>query len=94
MHEAKKANSDDLVLTYFVRTGHVTRIEISFRTNGYYITSDTHIRNIRLIAGVTAEIFKIKNCSVGNLFKYATKNLIGITFKNLGSCVHHPNQIN
>ena len=26
--------------------------------------------------------------------KLTTKNLIGITFKNLGSCmVHHPNQI-
>ena len=35
----------------------------------YVIISDTHIRKIRLIAYVTAEIFKIKNCSVGNLFK-------------------------
>ena len=26
MHEANRANSDDLVSTYFVWTGHVTRI--------------------------------------------------------------------
>ena len=37
----------------------------------YFITSDTYIRKIRLIADITAELFKIKNCSVGNLFKYS-----------------------
>ena len=34
-----------------------------------------HIRKIHFIADVTAEIFKIKNCSVGNLFKYTCKQL-------------------
>ena len=43
---------------------------MSFLTKAYFIISGTHIRKIRLIADVTAEIFKIKNCSVGNLFKY------------------------
>ena len=37
----------------------------------YFITSDTLIRNIRLIADDTAEIFKIKSCGVGNLLKYS-----------------------
>ena len=64
MHEAKRTNSDDLFSTYFVRTGHVAL------TKAYFITSGTHIRKIRLIADVTAEIFKIKNCSVGTLFKF------------------------
>ena len=66
MHEAKHEVSPDVqVSTYFVRTGHVTRIK-----NFYCKTPDTHTRIIRSIADVTAEIFKIKNCSVGNLFKY------------------------
>ena len=30
MHEVKRANSDDLVSIYFVRTGHVARIEKLF----------------------------------------------------------------
>ena len=34
-------------------------------TKAYFVTSDTHIRKLRFIADVTAEIFKIKNCSVG-----------------------------
>ena len=65
--KSKRANSDDLVSTYFVRTGHVARIWNYFLTNAYFITSDTRIRKTRLIADVTTEIFKIKNCSVGNL---------------------------
>ena len=70
MHEPKRANSDDLVSTYFVRTGHVTRIKNLFSKKAYFKTSDTYIRKIRLIADVSAEIFKIKKCSVANLFKY------------------------
>ena len=47
-------------------------IFISFLTKTYFITSDTHIRKIRLRTDVTAELFKNKNCSVGNLFKYSS----------------------
>ena len=36
----------------------------------YYITSDTHIRKMRLIADNIAEIFKFKNRSVGNFAEY------------------------
>ena len=42
--------------------------KIYFLTKAYFITSDTPIRKIRLIAVGTAEIFKIKNCSIVNLF--------------------------
>ena len=72
MHEAKTANSDDLVSTYFVRTGLVTRLKNSFLMKAYFITSDTYIRKIRMIADVTTKVIKIKNCCVGNLFKYIT----------------------
>ena len=50
----------------------VTRHEfkMSFLTKDYFVPSDTHIPKIRLIIDVTVEIFKIKNCSVGNLFKF------------------------
>ena len=72
MHEAKRANSDDLVSTYFVRTDHVTRIENLFSKESFLKTSDTHVRKIRLTAYVSAEILKIKNCSVGKLFKYTS----------------------
>ena len=36
----------------------------------YNITSDTYIGKVHLIADVTAEIFKFKNCSVVNFIKY------------------------
>ena len=64
MHEAKTANSDDLLSTNFIRTGHVTQCKISFLTKAYFITSDNRKRKMRLTASVTAEIFKIKNCSL------------------------------
>ena len=72
MHEVKRANSDDLVSTYFVRTGHVTRIK-NFFSNESLLHNLRHSQTKEkkgLIADVTAEIFKIKNCSIGNLFKY------------------------
>ena len=43
--------------------------KLSVLTKAYFITRDTHIR---LIPDVTAEIFKIQNCSVRNLFKYVS----------------------
>ena len=70
MYEAKRANSDDLVLTYSSELVTWHEFKISFLTKAYFITSDTHILKIRLIADVIVEIFKIKYCSVGNLFKY------------------------
>ena len=39
----------------------------------YFMASDTRIRKMRLMVDVTVEIFKIKNCSVGNLVKYISK---------------------
>ena len=35
----------------------------------YYITTDTHIRKMCLIADVITDIFKFKNRSVGNFVK-------------------------
>ena len=58
----------------------------------YCITSVTHVRKIRVIADVTAEILNIKNGSVGNLFKHiiSVRNeskygsvAIGTALKNL-----------
>ena len=43
--------------------------EMSFLIKTQYITSNTHVRKMRLIADVIAEIFKFKNCSVGNCVK-------------------------
>ena len=67
MYEAKRANSDDLISTYFVLTGN---FKILFLMKAYYITSDAHIRKTGLIADVIAEIFKFKNHSNGNFVKY------------------------
>ena len=66
--EAKKANSDDIVSTYFVRTGHVARIKNLF-FNEILLNKLRHSK-LRLIVDVIAEILKLKTCSVGNLFKY------------------------
>ena len=68
MHEAKRAILDDLVSTNCVRTGH--ELKNTFLTKAFFITLDTHVQNIRLKTDVTAEILKIKNCGVENLFKY------------------------
>ena len=49
MHEAKIANSDDLISINFAKTGHVIQILNTLLVNAYFITSDTHIRKMRLI---------------------------------------------
>ena len=78
MHEAKRAISDDLVSTYFVRTGHVTRNFNCFSNESLLHNLRHSHTKIPLIADVTAEIFKIKNCSVGNLFKYRSYAKVAI----------------
>ena len=66
MHEAKRANSDDLIFTYFVTTAHVTR-------NQNFLASNYLLHNLRhshtkdaLNSDVSAEQFKFKNSSVEN----------------------------
>ena len=44
--------------------------KISFLIKTYYITLDTYTRKMRLVADVTAEIFKFENGNVGNFVKY------------------------
>ena len=62
--------SDDLVSTYFVRTGHMTWIKNFFSNQSLlHNLRHSHTKNM-LDSWCHAEIFKIKNCSVGNLFKY------------------------
>ena len=62
-------------MTYFklISSELVNEFKISFLTKAFFVTSDTHLRNLRFIADVTAEIFEIKNGSVGNLLVYIYK---------------------
>ena len=65
--ESKIANSDDIIFTYFVITGHVIRIYRFFAcVSLLHSLSHSHTKHALV---VTAEIFPFLNCCVGNFVK-------------------------